>query len=68
MEKEWGQDLKQISSPRFASYAALQRGISQERGYVDWCRWVAKRLEEGAGGDDAGEGQDPGVGETRGEA
>jgi len=50
MEKEWGNDLKQISSPRFASYAALQRGIIQERGYVDWCRWVANRLEEGTDG------------------
>lgn len=45
MEKEWGRDLEQISSPRFASYAALQRGIGQERGYVDWCRWVVNRLE-----------------------
>ncbi len=45
MEKEWGRDLEQISSPHFASYAALQRGIGQERGYVDWCRWVADRLE-----------------------
>lgn len=51
MEQEWGQDLEQISSPRFASYAALQRGIIQERGYVDWCRWVTHRLKEGA--DDA---------------
>ena len=56
MEKEWGRDLKQINSPRFASYAALQRGISQERGYVDWCRWVVNRLEESVGGDDVGDG------------
>ncbi len=52
MEKEWGRDLKRISSPHFASYAALQRGIRQERGYVDWCRWVANRLKESTGGDD----------------
>ena len=45
MEKEWGRELEQVSSPRFASYAALQRGLGQERGYVDWCRWVVKRLE-----------------------
>lgn len=49
MKEEWGQDLKQVSSPRFASYAALQRGIGHERGYADWCRWVANRLEEAAG-------------------
>ena len=55
MEKEWGSDLKQTSSARFASYAALQRGIGQERGYVDWCHWVANRLEEATDGN-AGEG------------
>lgn len=56
MEKEWGRDLEQIGSPRFASYAALQRGILYERGYVEWCRWVTSRLEKGAGGGDAGDG------------
>jgi DNA-binding PadR family transcriptional regulator len=49
MKKEWARDLARIDSPHFASYAALQRGISYERGYVDWCRWVAERLEKGAG-------------------
>ncbi len=49
MQKEWDRDLEQLDSPRFASYAALQRGIIQERGYADWCRWVAERLEEGTG-------------------
>jgi DNA-binding PadR family transcriptional regulator len=56
MEKEWARDLKQTSSPRFATYAALQRGIGQEQGYVDWCRWVAKRLEKDVGGEGAGDG------------
>lgn len=50
MEEEWGQDLEQISSPHFASYAALQRGIIHERGYADWCRGVADQLERGGGG------------------
>lgn len=49
MEKEWARDLERIDSSHFAGYAALQRGISYERGYVDWCRWVADRLEKGAG-------------------
>jgi DNA-binding PadR family transcriptional regulator len=49
MEKEWGKDLLQTDSPRFASYAALQRGIIHERGYAEWCRWVADRLEKGKG-------------------
>ena len=47
MEKEWGEEVLRTDSPRFASYAALQRGIIYERGYAEWCRWVAKRLAEG---------------------
>jgi DNA-binding PadR family transcriptional regulator len=47
MEKEWGEDVLWTDSPRFASYAALQCGITYERGYVGWCRWVAERLAEG---------------------
>jgi len=50
MEKEWGEDILRTESPRFASYAALQRGIINERGYVEWCRWVAEQLERGKGG------------------
>ena len=47
MEQEWGEDLDRPDSPRFASYAALRRGILNERGYVEWCDWVADRLEGG---------------------
>jgi DNA-binding PadR family transcriptional regulator len=50
MEKEWGEDLSFPGSPHFASYAALQRGIIHERGYADWCGWVADRLEKGGAG------------------
>jgi hypothetical protein len=49
MEKEWGEDVLRTDSPRFASYAALQRGILNERGYAEWCRWVADRLEKDKG-------------------
>jgi DNA-binding PadR family transcriptional regulator len=49
MEKEWGKDVLRTDSPRFASYAALQRGILNERGYAEWCRWVADRIEKGQG-------------------
>jgi DNA-binding PadR family transcriptional regulator len=45
MEKEWGKDILRTDSPRFASYAALRCGILYERGYAEWCRWVASRLE-----------------------
>jgi hypothetical protein len=47
MEKEWGEDVRWADSPHFASYVALQCGIIYERGYVEWCRWVAERLAEG---------------------
>jgi DNA-binding PadR family transcriptional regulator len=46
MEEEWADDILRTDSPRFASYAALRRGILYERGFVEWCRWVADRLEE----------------------
>ncbi|MDP8949764.1 MAG: PadR family transcriptional regulator [Actinomycetota bacterium] len=46
MEKEWGKDVLRTDSPRFASYAALRCGILYERGYAEWCRWVAERLAE----------------------
>jgi DNA-binding PadR family transcriptional regulator len=49
MEKEWGKDVLRTDSPRFASYAALQRGIIHERGSAEWCRWVADRLRGGGG-------------------
>lgn len=48
IEKEWGKDITRTHSPLFASYAALQRGILYERGYVDWCRWVVEWLEKPA--------------------
>lgn len=51
MEGEWGEDLDKPDSPRFASYAALRRGVLHERGYAEWCGWVAERLE---GKDNAG--------------
>ena len=54
MEREWQGDLKRLDSPRFASYAALRRGILYEREYAEWCRWVADRLEKDADGKSAG--------------
>lgn len=45
MEKEWSVELEQVASPSFASYAALRRGLIFERGYAEWCRWVADCLE-----------------------
>jgi Virulence activator alpha C-term len=49
MQKEWGRDLEQIDSSRFASYATLRRGKGYEREYAGWCGWLAGLLEKGAG-------------------
>ena len=49
MEQKRGAELRRITSPRFASYATLRRGIEYERGYAEWCRWLAEALEAGIG-------------------
>lgn len=46
MEREWADDVGRPDSPRFASYAALRRGILYERGNAEWCRWLAEAVEE----------------------
>jgi DNA-binding PadR family transcriptional regulator len=46
MEREWGASLWQIDSPQFSSYAALRRGIGNEREYAEWCNWVADQIEQ----------------------
>ena len=46
MEKEWGDEILNTDSARFASYAALRRGILYERGFAEWCRWVADQVGE----------------------
>jgi hypothetical protein len=45
MEEEWREDLTSTNSPEFASYASLRRGISYEREYTEWCRWMAESIE-----------------------
>lgn len=37
-----------LDSPWFASYVTLHRGIAYERGYAEWCHWVANVIEERA--------------------
>ena len=36
---------RHVRTPIFASYATLRRGIQYERGYAEWCRWMAETLE-----------------------
>lgn len=51
MAKEWGKDMETPESPLFASYATLQRGLTYEKSYAEWCSWMADRLEDrGKGG------------------
>ncbi len=45
MEGEWGEDLANPESHRFATYATLRRGIIYEMGAAEWCRWVADSIE-----------------------
>ncbi len=40
-----GGDLENPGSPWFSGYAALRRGLIYEKGYVEWCRWVADSIE-----------------------
>ena len=46
MEGEWRDDLSSTDSPEFATYASLRRGISYERAYAEWCRWMADSIED----------------------
>jgi DNA-binding PadR family transcriptional regulator len=34
------------STPQFARYATLRRGIAYERELAEWCGWLAQRLEQ----------------------
>jgi len=45
VEARHGADVQRVDSPAFASYATLQRGIQHERGYAEWCGWMAEALE-----------------------
>jgi DNA-binding PadR family transcriptional regulator len=45
--KAKGDEIERISSPFFAAYITLQRGMVHERQYAEWCRSVAERLERG---------------------
>ncbi len=55
MERAWGAAVDRVDSPRFASYAAIHRGIGHEREYAAWCRWLAERLEAGGHAASAGD-------------
>lgn len=48
MEGSAEADHLRPGAPRFAAYATLRRGIAYERGYAEWCRWMAAMLEDGA--------------------
>lgn len=45
MEAEWEEKLRDPSTPEFASYATLRRGLGYEREYAEWCGWLAGNIE-----------------------
>ena len=45
MEQVCGADLARPSTPEFATYATLQRGLAHERELAAWCGWLADALE-----------------------
>jgi DNA-binding PadR family transcriptional regulator len=47
----WGEETlskeqRTKDSPLFGKYLSLARGISYEREYAEWCRWVIEQLEK----------------------
>jgi len=51
--RQWEAAGRRRDSPPFASLAALECGILQERAYAAWCRWVVEQVERGADGGDS---------------
>lgn len=45
VRERFGAELDRPTSPAFATYATLVRGIGAEREYVAWCTWVADRCD-----------------------
>ena len=48
--RQWEAVGRRRDAPPFASLAALQCGILQERAYAQWCRWVVEQVEHGGDG------------------
>jgi DNA-binding PadR family transcriptional regulator len=44
-ERQWDLVGRRHDTPPFASLAALECGILQERAYAEWCRWVIAQVE-----------------------
>jgi DNA-binding PadR family transcriptional regulator len=43
-EADHHEQIRDITSPHFAGYAAVMRGVGYEREYTEWCRWVVTML------------------------
>jgi DNA-binding PadR family transcriptional regulator len=46
MEQQPDVRERRVRTTAFSSYATLRRGIQYERGYAEWCRWMAETMEE----------------------
>ena len=36
---------RRVRTTAFSSYATLRRGVQYERGYTEWCRWMAETVQ-----------------------
>jgi DNA-binding PadR family transcriptional regulator len=45
LEREAGGQVARPDTPEFGGYATVLAGIHAERAQVDWCAWLADRLE-----------------------
>lgn len=55
MQAEWGAQLDQPTSPEWALYATLRRGLGFAREAADWAEWVTEQLERAGGAADSGD-------------
>ena len=44
-ERQWELVGRRYDTPPFASLAALECGILQERAFAEWCRWIVAQVE-----------------------
>jgi DNA-binding PadR family transcriptional regulator len=49
IREHWKAELDDASSPRFATWATLRRGLEYEKGYAEWLAWLAGLLEKSPG-------------------
>lgn len=54
MEEQPDVRERRVRTTAFSSYATLRRGVQYERGYAEWCRWMAETMEAAEAGEAGG--------------